>query len=797
MNKKFAGINIFGLVLGITSFLLILNYAWFEVSYDDFHTNGNQIYRIQNNHFSNGALTFKRAITYRDAGPSLKEEFPEVLGFTRMNGLFGRNLIMNYTDETGKNNYFKEEGAYYVDDNFLTMFSFPLIRGDSTLVLKELNSIVVTESIASKYFGTENPIGKTITVDGKEAFTVTGVLKDLPENTHMKFDILFPIKHLAEYQNESHELRIGSGGDVAYTYVRLANGTNPASLEKKLDAFLVKHQVKSVTGTDVSDQLVLQPLKKIHLYSDLEFEMKANGNVTTVTFLVIMGFLVLFIAWINYVNLTTARATRRAKEVGIRKVVGATNGQLAKQFITEALVLNAIATLISVLLVFVLFPIFKKLTGLVMEPVFFGNYLFLVSLVLFIAIGTILSGLYPAIIMSSFAPIVALKGKSGLKFKGISFVKGMTVFQYAISIILLAGTFTIYKQVDFMRNQDLGVDIERTIVINAPKITKQDYSSVLKSFREETLGHPDYIEMSASSEIPGRPFNATTMMVPTGTSLEKHKIYASAWVDYDFLQMFGLKLMSGRNFSEDLATDASSIIVNQEFVKSLGYVKPKDAIGRSIRSNRGMTKIIGVISNYHQVSLKNAMEPIVFFLNSERNRKYISIRIATNNLSKTIGTLQKEYESMFPGNPFEFFFLDDYFDKQYKADKSFERAFMLSSILAVFISAMGLFNLSFITAVNRIKEIAVRKVLGASVGSIVILLSKDFIRPIAIGSLIGIPIIWIILREWLNNYAYRINISFWLLLAPALLTLIIAGVTMSYHILKAANSNTMENLKVE
>ncbi|WP_282162296.1 ABC transporter permease [Ulvibacterium marinum] len=796
-NKAFASINIFGLVLGMTAFLLILNYAWFELSYDEFHEKGSQIYRIRNDHFSNGISTYNRAITYRDAGPSLKEEFPEVLDFTRMNGLFGRNLVVTYANDNGIANTFKEEDVYYVDDNFLSMFTFPLIKGDPAQALKDMSSVVLTESIAIKYFGTENPIGKIITVDGNESFTVTGVLKDIPSNSHMKFDMLFPIKSLSEYQNRNNKMWSGGGGDVAYTYVLLANDVNPASLERKFHDFLGKHQVPHITGTEITDQFVLQPLKRIHLHSNLEFEIKANGNSKMVTFLMIIGFLVLSIAWINYINLSAVRATKRAKEVGVRKVIGATKGQLAKQFITEALVLNFMASLLSVILILVLFPKFKDLTGLAMEPVFFSNQMFLLSLVLFIVFGAILSGLYPAFVMSSFEPLVALKGKVGQKFKGISLVKGMTVFQYAISIVLLAGTFTVFKQVDFMQNQDLGIEIDQTIVINAPKITKDNYASVLESFREETLKHPDYIEMTASSEIPGRPFNATSMMAPSGASREQHKKYASAWVDYDFLPIFGLDLISGRNFSEDFQTDESAIIVNEEFVKSFGFVKPKDAIGQLISSNRGAAKIIGVVNNYHQVSLKNAVEPAAFFLNSERNRKYISFRISSKNLSGTIDTLQKEYEAMFPGNPFEFFFLDDYFDQQYRADRSFGTVFLLFSVLALFITCLGLFNLSFITTLNRIGEIAVRKVLGASTPSIVMLFSKDFIKPIALGSFIGIPIIWIILREWLSNYAFRIDISFWLLFTPVILTLIIASITMSYHILKAARSNTVESLRIE
>jgi putative ABC transport system permease protein len=796
-NKTFASINIFGLVLGITAFLLILNYAWFERNYDEFHEKGSQIYRIRNDHFSKGISTYNRAITYRDAGPSLEEEYPEVLDFTRMNGLFGRNLVVTYTDDKGIANTFKEESVYYVDNNFLTMFTFPLTKGDSAQVLRDIGSVVIAESIAHKYFGAGNPVGKTITVDGNESYTVTGVLKDIPPNSHMKFNMLFPLKSLPEYQNRNKEMWSGGGGDVAYTYVLLANGTNPASLEGKFPDFLKKHQVRDITATEVTDRFVLQPLKRIHLHSNLEFEMKVNGNSRMVTFLMIIGFLVLFIAWINYINLSTVRATKRAKEVGVKKVIGATSGQLVKQFIMEALVLNFMATLFSVILIIVLFPMFKELTGLPMEPIFFNNHMFLLLLVMFIMFGAILSGLYPAFIMSSFQPLVALKGKGGQKFKGISLVKGMTVFQYAISIILLAGTLTVFKQVDFMRNQDLGIEVDRTIVINAPKITKDNYATVLESFREETLRHPDYVKMTASSEIPGRPFNATSMMAPSGTSREQYKRYASAWVDYDFLPIFGLDLISGRNFSEDFPTDESAIIVNEEFIKSLGFEKPEDAIGETISTNRGMTKIIGVVNDYHQVSLKNAIEPAAFFLNSDRNRKYISFRISSKNLASTINTLQNEYETMFPGNPFDFFFLDDYFDQQYKADRSFGTVIMFFSVLALFISCMGLFNLSFITTLNRLREIAVRKVLGASTSSIVVLFSKDFIKPIALGSFIGIPIIWIILREWLSHYAYRIDVSFWLLFTPVILTLLIAGITMSYHILRAAKSNVVENLRIE
>lgn len=795
-KKTFSFINIFGLVLGMSAFLLILNYVVFELSFDKFHEKGEHIYRIRNDHFSEGVFEYGRAITYRDAGPSLKEDIPEVLDFTRMNGLFGRSLSITYLNKGGKATNFFEENVYYVDDNFLDMFSFPLVKGDAREVLKNTNSVVITEKIGVKYFGAVDPIGKLITVSGDQSFYVTGVLKNIPPNSHMSFDFLFPIKSLPEYQNRFAEKWSGSGGDVAYTYILVKNTVDPVDLEKKLPAFLEKYQREIVADAGVTDQFILQPLVDIHLYSDIGFEMTANGNSKMVTFLMIIASLVLLIAWVNYINLTTVRATERAKEVGIRKVIGATKGHLTLQFLLEALIFNVIAFMLSIVLVLSLFPLIKNYTGLPFDFLLFRD----ISPGIFISVllaGSILSGLYPSFVMSSFKSVEILKGKSAQKLKGISLVRGLTIFQYAISVALIAGTLTVFKQVDFMLNRDLGINVDQVIVLKAPQAAKKNYASLLNSFRTEILSYPDFVEVSASSEIPGNAFNATSWVGQPKAAFSEFKKYPSAWIDYDFLPLFELTVLKGRNFSKDFSTDENAVLVNEEFIRSSDFLSLDQAIGQSIITNRGDKKIIGVVDNYHQVSLKNAIEPVVFFLNSDRNRKYLSLKVKTTNLPNALNLLQSKYEVIFSNDPFEFFFLDNHVNQQYQADKLFGKTFLLFSLLAIFITCMGLFNLSYITTTNRIKEIAIRKIVGASISNILFLVSIDFIKLILIGIFIGVPAIWWILHTWLSNYAFRIELSMGFMIAPIFIILIIAGFTMAYHIIKAARSNPAECLRNE
>ena len=795
-NKAYSLLNIFGLTLGIAAFLLILNYVLVEISYDNFHKDASQIYRIRNDHFSKGLLTNSRAITYRDAGPSMKDDFPEVLDFTRMNGLFGRGLVVTYTDQM-QTKKFVEEEVYYVDDNFFSIFSFPLLKGDSSKALKDINSVVITETIAYKYFGNENPIGKVITINGENTFQIMGVLEDIPFNSHMKFHFLFPIKSLPDYQYRNAGKWGGMGGDVAYTYIKLQDHIDPVEFEQKLPDFLTEYQHDRVKGEGITDKFILQPLRDIHLHSDLEFEMEVNGNAKLVVFLIIIASIILFIAWINYTNLSMVRATTRGREVGVRKVVGASKAQIAKQFITQALILNFIALVLSIFTVINFFPLFEKFTGYKIDFVLFNNTSSLVLLTLFLLLGAVISGSYPAFFIASFKPITTLKGRSNQKVGGIPLVKGLTIFQYAISVALITGTFTVFKQVDFMQHQDLGVQVDKVLVIRAPQVVEANYFTLLNSFRTEILRNPDFVEVSASSEVPGKVFSSTSWVGPVNASFDQFKRYSSAWIDYNFIPLFSLKLLYGRNFSEDFTTDENAILVNEEFAKSLDVKHLNEVIDQVVMTNRGERKIIGVIDNYHQTSLRNAIEPAVFYLNTERNKKYISVKLKSKDLSSAVHLLKDKYESIFPNDYFEFFFLDDYYNQQYQADWFLGKIASLFTSLAILITCLGLFSLSFTTTFIRIKEIAVRRILGASVSSIFFLFSLDFMKLIFIGTLIGIPIIWLILQEWLSNYAFSIDISFWLLLLPVVIIMVIGVLTISYHILKAALSNSIDSLRSE
>lgn len=797
-KKVFSLMNIFGLVLGMSAFILILNYILFQWSYDSFHVNAEHIYRVRNDHYSDGALSYSRAMTYRDAGPSLKEDMPEIEDYTRMNGTFGQGIVVAYYTPSGQDVKFIEENVYYVDDNFLTFFTFPLLKGQASKALADPNSVVITQSVARKYFGDDDPVNKTISVNGKSTFTVTGVLADLPANSHLSFDILFPIESLPEYRDRYAEKWVGGGGDVAHTYVLLQPGIGPNRVEEKFPAFLDKYQSDDIIEGTLTDQFILQPLKDIHLHSDLEFEIGINGNAQLVNFLLIIAVLIILIAWMNYINLSTIRATERAKEVGIRKVVGAVKGQLVKQFLLEALLLNFISIIVSFILVFLLFPSFNGLTGLGISFVIQDNALALLVLCIVFLTGAFLSGLYPAFILSSFNSIITLTSRFNIKSaRGVSLIKSLTVFQYAVSVALIAGTLTVFEQIEYMRSQDLGINIDQILVVKAPKITDENYFNNLKVLENEMLKYSNFKGMTASSEIPGHPFNATTVIGLSGSNFDQLKRYGSAWVDYRFIPLFQIQVLAGRNFSEDLLTDDKAVVINEELSRSLGFNKPETALGQGIVTNRGLYTIIGVFENYHQVSLKDSHQPLAFYLNTARNKKYVSFKINSLDVAHTVNLLEKQYSKVFPGNPFEFFFLDDFFNRQYINDRQFGRVFGLFSTLAIFITCLGLFNLSSITTLNRTKEIAVRKVFGASVSQILVLISKGYLELIILGNVIALPLIWVVLREWLSNYAFRINISWWLLATPALIIVMIATLTVSFHIMKAAKNNPVRYLRLE
>jgi putative ABC transport system permease protein len=543
-------------------------------------------------------------------------------------------------------------------------------------------------------------------------------------------------------------------------------------------------------------------LQDIYLHSDLVQEAKVNGSIKEVYFLLLIALFIMLIAWFNYINLSTARSIERAKEVGIRKVVGAGRFQVFRQFIFESLLYNVLAIILALTILQLSQPFVIELIG---KPLTFWSNPLLLSVVgVFFAVGAFVSAIYPGLVLSSFKPIRVLKGKLGASASGNTMRKGFTVMQFAASITLIIGTLTVYQQLSYMRSKDLGMNIHQTLVLNNPDVVDSTFNSKLQFFKNELMKHPAIKYVVSSSSIPGKTDNILRggLMLsgnPDGTG----STHYGFGVDHHFIDAYDIKLLAGRNFSEDFGTDKDAMIVNIAALKILGITKPAEAIGRKVETSWTNEKtIIGVVNDFHQKSLKTAYDPIVFVLDNRGDRGYYSVKLnitdaSQQNLPEVIGAVNKVWNQAFPGNPFDYFFADAYFDEQYKSDQRFGKAFALFACLAIFVACLGLFGLVAFTTAQKTKEIGVRKVLGASESTIVLLLSRDFMQLVVIANIIAWPVAYWVMKQWLQNYAFRIDISLWLFLLPTVLVLLIASLTLSFQTMKAARTNPVKALKYE
>jgi putative ABC transport system permease protein len=526
-------------------------------------------------------------------------------------------------------------------------------------------------------------------------------------------------------------------------------------------------------------------------------EAEANGDGNAVYLLLGIAFFIVVIAWVNYVNLATARAINRAKEVGIRKVVGSNREQLVKQFLFESALLNAMAVGLALVLVLVALPFFNRLSGQQMGFSLLGSAAFWGSLAALYVVGTLLSGLYPAFVLSSFMPVTVLKGKLSTSRRGVTLRKGLVVFQFAASLFLLVGTFTVFRQIQYMRSQNLGIQIDQTLVVNSLIVRDSTFLTQLDAFKDEMRRIPGVRKITVSTSIPGEAagWNAGGIRLK-GTDEAQGKQYRVIGMDYDYLDAYGLKLLAGRKFSKVYGTDPQSVIFNKMAVQQLGFDKPEEAIGKEIEFWGKQYTIIGVADNYHQQSLREAYEPLIFRLIPDASN-YFSVKVETGQLPATIAGLQKGWNTFFPGNPFEYFFLDDHFDAQYQADRRFGQVFGLFTGLAILVACLGLFGLASFTTVQRTKEIGVRKVLGASVRQILQLLYKDFALLVVLAFVFAVPVSWYATHRWLQTYAFRIEPEWWLYALPFGLVLLVALLTVSYQTLKAALANPVSSLRSE
>lgn len=782
-NRIYSLINIGGLCAGLSACLLIVIYVNQQLSYDRFHEKSEWIYRIQMGQYEQGELVSQRARVFGFLGPQVVQTFPEIRAAARLINLQG--IMGNYVMSNGEIR-FKEDIVYYADQAFFDIFTHHFIEGDADRALTEPHTIVMTKSFARKYFGDVPTLGKSVVLNGSDAYRVTGIIEDVPENSHLPFDFLLSFKSI---ENQTFML----GWADFLTYVLLEPGTSPQAVSEKLNQ---ANMVSAQLGEMQHVKLALQPVLDIHLYSRVEGEAAPNGSATVTYGLALIAFLILLIAWINYVNLSTARSLDRAREVGMRKVVGARPRSLISQFLLESLVVNFLAVVLALIVVMQALPAFSRLTGQTMLLSFNGGTVVWSIAIVSLLAGTLFASMYPAWILASFQPITALKAKTFGGQKQFPIRKILLVTQFAVAVILIAATTAVFKQMRYLQNQDLGVDIAQTLIVRAPSVVDSTYSQQFNSFKQSLSTLAAVQSVTAATNIPGRESTWGGSVRRVGTETDADIDADFTGIDYDFIPAFGMNVLAGRNFSRDFQADRSAVLLNEAAARQMGWEQPEAALGKRIVGWRDETfEVIGVLENHHQLSPQYAQSPTVFFLRASGN--FYAIKLASSDLPQTIDAIEQRYQRHFAGNPFDYYFLDEYFSRQFRADLNFGKILGFFSALAILIACLGLFALTADIALKRMREIGIRKVLGATLPDVVVLLSRDFMALVAGAILIGLPVAAMIIQKWLENYASRIEVGWSMLATAAILVIAIALLTVSMQAVRAALSNPIDTLRSE
>lgn len=774
-NPTYSFINIFGLAIGLSCFIIIMGYIHYEISFDQFHEKADRTYRVvveQSDNFYLGTNHF--AVTPAPLENAITNDFPEVETATT---IAKSSLYLSVEDHT-----FNENGII-ASPSFFNVFTFPLSEGNPQTALSSPNSIVLTRTLANKMFGKKSAVGKTITrKDGME-FTVTGIVEKVPENSHFSFDFITPVSSNERYSQNIEEWR-NSGW---YTYIVLKQGTNTTQLQAKFPQFIAKY-------SSTNHKYQLQPLTDIHLRSDINFELSANNNITYIYIFAGIAILVLLLAAINYMNLAVAQSIKRAKEVGLRKVIGAHRGQLVTQFLSESLLSALLALFIALLLSDLFLPLFDKLVERPLSLSFLKDPTYLAIVLGSTLLSGLISGSYPAFFITNLQPNKALKGIQRKGSNHFNLRNLLIVGQFATSIILVVGSIVIYQQMRYVQTTEMGYDKEHILTLN---IQDRQINQNFDLIRQELLQHPRVDEVSASLKLPNSIDAQTVIKGWEGSedSEQEQPIYI-AGVDYNFVDLYDIDILSGRNFSKDISSDttAGAYLINETAAKALGW-DIDSAVGKSMSAWAGEGTVVGVVKDFHMHSLHMQIEPLTLFL-APNQFNYISLKLKSNNLSETVNQVTKTLTD-FSGYPVSYSFLDDIFDDQYKSEIRLNEIVTYFTLLALFIACLGLFGLAAYSAEQRTKEIGIRKVLGASVANIVTLLSKGFIKLVILGFVIAIPIAWYAMNQWLSDFAYHIEVGPGIFALAGISALVIALLTVSWQSIKAALSNPVESLKSE
>jgi ABC-type antimicrobial peptide transport system permease subunit len=771
-NKLFSTVNILGLALGIGSALLIFLWVNDELEFDHFHANSDRLYRVMENQTYTDGRIYTFAATPGPMAPFIKEKFPEIEKATRFTWEV-QNLF--HLDDKS----FFEMGRY-VDQDFLDMFSFPFVEGDLSTALKDKNSIVITEKLAKKYFGDGDPLGKDFLLDTKNSFKVTGVIKDLPKNSSIQFDYLLPFQF---FFDENKQWIDQWGNNNIRTYILLRADAKPMEFENKLKDEIKEHNEES------NVQLFIQPFRDAYLYGDFENGKQAGGRIEQVRIFFVVAVLVLVIACINFMNLSTAQATKRAKEVGLRKVIGAVPSQLFRQFMGESFITVCLGAVIAVLMALLLLPKFNELTSkaLSLYVIDARTILIFVGIILFTAF---VAGSYPAVFISEFKPVQVLKGQLKSGSSAGYFRKILVVVQFSLSIFLIISTAVVFRQMSFMENRDIGFDRENVFHM----WMQGDVQPKFETFRQRLLSEPGIESVTGASQLPIEIGNSTMGLEWEGKDPDAQILFTNIDVDYEFIQTMKMRMSEGRPFDRTRVTDTSAYIVNETAAAKFGFKDGTADHDLTMWDRKG--KIVGVVKDFNFGSLHSAVEPLV--IRMSRNNVYLAlVRAKPHETETALKSAEKLWKEYAPGYPFRYSFLNQDWEGFYKAEAQRGKVFNTLAILSIFISCLGLFGLSAFSAERRTKELGIRKALGATTQGLVGLMGREFTILVLIAACIGCPLGWYAMTLWLSNYAYHVDVGIATLIIAAVICMMVSLITIAYHSIKVAASDPVKSLRYE
>ncbi|MEP7141912.1 MAG: ABC transporter permease [Ferruginibacter sp.] len=796
-NKAFSFINIFGLAVGLGTCLLIMLYIFDESSYDQHHKNGDRIFRI-------AAKTGKGGTWAAGPGPlagGVKNDLPEVEQVTRLLTFPDIETMLLKYERNSVTKQFFESNGYYVDSTFFQLFTYDFIYGNSSTALDQPNSIVISEKLSRKFFDEGNPVGKAILINtpfGEKNYTVKGVFNDNKNKSHIPANYFLSMRNNDMWNWVKNQTR-WTTNNIFFTYVKLKAGVSATAFEQKLNAVFERHAAADMKAAGFSKTLFIQPVKDIYLHSAIGNEIAANGNIIYLYILGSIAAFILLIACINFMNLSTARSEKRAKEVGVRKVMGAEKGSLIRQFLGESFIMCLIALVLALVLAMIFLPVFNNLTQKSIRP--FDKPALILWIVGLTFLTGLFAGLYPAFYLSAFKPVSVLKGKIRNSFSATAIRKGLVIFQFSISICLVLGAIVIWQQLNLLKNQQLGFNKSQQIILplqQAYKNSEHEYTPL----KDELLKSSDISSVTSGSTYPGIADLNDMLFYPEGKTANDVVVdIRLSVIENNYIETLGIQLLSGRSFSKEFTADSASIILNEAAVKELGY-ENSNAVGKKIQydfaGNHAELQIVGVVKNFNFESLHNEIKPCGFTTGLFANKYgYVIASFKTNDYSRLLKEVEKSWAKLNPTTPFVYSFLDQDFQRNYEKEQRTSDIVVYFTFIAILIACLGLFGLAAFSAEQRRKEIGIRKVLGASVSNVTALLSKDFIKLIIIAIVIACPVTWYLMNKWLQDFAYRIEISWWMFLAAGLLAVLIGLLTVSFQAIKAAIANPVKSLRTE